>query len=203
MPPARRADQRPDRVRPRAAVSMRVTIRCQNSPWKTERSKSAASARWKPGGSRVPVMRAPRPSWRTRSRRDDPRQVRVDAEQHRDAVEVEQERERRSPSSVCRPRNGEKPKNTPSANAAAVRSGVSSMCSSASSQRRTSPRVSESSEVTVTRAAAACLEPRRALQRRQSAVARCRRRCASAARRLARAAASRPRSRGRTVNSSS
>ena len=35
---------------------------------------------------------------------------------------------------------GEKPKKTPSANAAAVRSGESWMCKSASSQRRTSAR---------------------------------------------------------------
>ncbi len=42
---------------------------------------------------------------------------------------------------VCSPRNGENPKNTPSANAAAVRSGVSWMCSSALSQRRMSARV--------------------------------------------------------------
>ena len=69
---------------------------------------------------------------------DDPRQVRVDAEQHRDAIQVEDERERDARCTVCRPRNGEKPRSTPSAKAAAVRSGVSSTCSSASSQRRIS-----------------------------------------------------------------
>ena len=71
-------------------------------------------------------------------RREDPRQVRVDAEQHGDAIQVRAGTRRRAPSRVWKPRNGEKPKNTPRANAAAVRSGVSSMCSSVSSQRRTS-----------------------------------------------------------------
>jgi hypothetical protein len=42
---------------------------------------------------------------------------------------------------VWSPRNGENPKKTPSAKAAAVRSGVSLMCSSALSQRRMSERV--------------------------------------------------------------
>src|SRR6478672_4047598 len=40
------------------------------------------------------------------------------------------------PMTVCRPRNGEKPRNTPSAKAAAVRCGVSWVCSSCSSHDR-------------------------------------------------------------------
>ena len=135
----------------------------------TARTARPSCAR-KPGGMPVPGDRRAADHRGDRVvRRDDPRQVRVDAEQHRDAVQVEQERERRSPSSVWRPEERRE------AEEHAEREGrrrplrrVVRCAAACPASGGRGPRSGESSEVAETRAAAA--GPRR--RRRRSTTAR-------------------------------
>ena len=134
--------------------------------------------------------------------RDDPGQVRVDAEQHRDAVEFSRNA-KTMPRIVWKPRNGEKPKKTPSAKAAAVRSGVSSTCSSVPSHRRTSA-LREMNHRKWLYPAGIGRSPAPSVRAARPPRRPCRRRCASGACRRGRiAAVSLPRVRGRTVKSNS
>ena len=184
----------------RSAPSSLPRIRAQNGQLEQRRQ----AVRGSPAADACADERR-RPSSRTCSRRDDPGQVRVDAEQHRDAVQVEQEREA-GRATVWRPRNGEKPKKTPSAKAAAVRSGVSSMWSSVSSQRADQlARDVESSKVAEPGGSGCRLDGRRRSLQHQRACSRVQTPMRVSGTPLPRGAVREPcrGRRGRTVNSSS
>ena len=137
------ADERSDEVGPEQRPHVTVPQPGARTRALEQRQARTASRSVspKPGGSVVPQQpRAERRRQRVPGG-DDPRQVRVDADEHRHPVQVEHERDTQRQHRVQTRGTGENPKKTPSANAAAVRSGVSWMCSSASSHLRTSARV--------------------------------------------------------------